>query len=423
MRSDSVRITLGLVVALGGPPALAQLDLDFGGHLKGRALVDHFPDDSVFAGVVGSTGASAESELRLQLQARHGAFSVEADYQMFAILGDNLRIANELTLGGNPTTAGVLDDQRRWFDLTDSLASGSDAELVHRFDRLALTWTSEHTVVRFGRQALSWGNGLFFSPFDIVNPLDPATIDTEYKTGDDTLYGQYLADSGSDLQIAWVRRRDPLTGKLSTDESTVAAKYHHIAEDREYDLLLASNRGRDTFGAGASTGLGGAILRADLLIAEGMEDWRTEFLVNLNYSWTWGGRNVTGAIEYYYNGWGLQGSSYSVADLLGNPELAERLARGETFTIGRHYLGAGATIEVNPLWLLTPNLLMNLQDPSALLQVISQYSLGDNLTFLAALNLPLGASGSEFGGIEALQPPATYFSRSGGVFAQIAWYF
>ena len=60
--------------------------------------------------------------------------------------------------------------------------------------------------LRFGRQALSWGNGLFYAPMDLVNPFDPAAIDTEYKAGDDMLYLQYLQDSGNDLQAAVVVR-------------------------------------------------------------------------------------------------------------------------------------------------------------------------------------------------------------------------
>ena len=68
----------------------------------------------------------------------------------------------------------------------------------------------------------------------------------------------------------------------------------------------------------------------------------------------------------------------------------------------------GVTVEVTPLWLVTPNVFMNVADPSALLQVVVQHSLGDNLPFLAAANLQLGPPGSEFGGIAALQPPDSY---------------
>jgi len=145
-------------------------------------------------------------------------------------------------------------------------------------------------------------------------------------------------------------------------------------------------------------------------------------VTNLSYSWTWWQKNVSGAIEYYYNGFGQRSGSYSLAQLVANPELADRLLRGQTFSIGRHYLAAGLTVEMSPLWLVTPNLFMNLADPSALLQVVTQYSLGDNLSFLAALNLPLGADGSEFGGIPTGIGESN-LSRDAGLFAQLAWYF
>ncbi len=41
---------------------------------------------------------------------------------------------------------------------------------------------------------------------------------------------------------------------------------------------------------------------------------------------------------------------------------------------------------------------------------------------LGNINFPLGASGSEFGGIET-SIPGLYLSGGAGVFAQIAWYF
>jgi hypothetical protein len=416
----------GAVVALVAlMPVLAagdELSTSLGGHLKGRLLADAYPDNSVFRPIAGAAGLSGESELRLNLSASQGDWSVEADYQAFAINGDSVRIAGDLGLAGGPATIGVINDDRRLFDLTDDVVTSSDTLVVQRLDRFALTWTSDHAVVRLGRQALSWGGGLFFSPFDIVNPFDPAAVDTEYKTGDDMLYAQYLRNSGDDIQFAWVARRDPASGNVESDESTIAAKYHGIAGDREYDLLVADNRGRATLGAGGNIGLGGAVVRADLVVSDAVS-WKTELVTNISYSWTWGGRNVSGAVEYYYNGWGLPDGDYSLADVAARPDLAERLARGETFTIGRHYLAGGLTIELTPLWLLMPNLFASLDDGSALAQAVLQHSLGDNLTFLGALNLPLGPDGSEFGGIPAAPGMPAYLSRDAGVFAQLAWYF
>ena len=127
-------------------------------------------------------------------------------------------------------------------------------------------------------------------------------------------------------------------------------------------------------------------------------------------------------MEYYFNGYGQKNGRYDPASLAANPELFRRLVRGETFSLARNYVAMGLTVEVSPLWTVTPNLFANLDDDSALLQVVAQHSLGDNLTVLAALNLSIGPDGTEYGGIETA-PPGRYLSRSGGVFAQIAWYF
>ena len=92
------------------------------------------------------------------------------------------------------------------------------------------------------------------------------------------------------------------------------------------------------------------------------------------------------------------------------------------YNLGRHYLAGSVLIEVSPLWTLTPTLFTNLSDPSGLFQLVSNYSLSDNMTLLGSLNLPLGPNGSEFGGIES-DVPGRYVSVDAGVFAQLAWYF
>jgi hypothetical protein len=327
---------------------------------------------------------------------------------------------------GVPGAAELLfrrfpNDTRRLFDLTSVIADGADSIVLHRLDRVAIAYTGESLVVKLGRQALSWGNGLFFSPLDIVNPFDPATIDTEYKAGDDMAYGQLLLRNGNDVQAAHVWRRDPATGNVDADEATTALKYHGLTERGEYELLVAKSFDAATLAVGGNRSVGGAIWRADMVLTDA-GGWTVEFVTNLSYSWVWSGKNVSGAIEYYYNGFGQRSGAYSLAEIVARPELASRLARGQAFSVGRHYIAAGLTVELTPLWLLTPNLFMNATDPSALLQVIMQYSLGNNLSFLGALNLQLGADGTEFGGIPA-GPEGGFLSRDAGLFAQLAWYF
>jgi hypothetical protein len=143
---------------------------------------------------------------------------------------------------------------------------------------------------------------------------------------------------------------------------------------------------------------------------------------NLSYSWNWRGKNMSGVVEYHFNGLGQHTGHYDPQSLAENTDLLQRLARGESFALGRHYLAGSVMIEMTPLWSVSPTLLMNVSDPSGLLQLISQYSLSDNMTLLGSLNIPLGSSGSEFGGIES-GIEGRYLSSGAGVFAQWTWYF
>jgi hypothetical protein len=173
---------------------------------------------------------------------------------------------------------------------------------------------------------------------------------------------------------------------------------------------------------GGIANLGGAVVRGDLTWTHTDLDNVFSAVTSLSYSWTWGGRNVSGILEYYYNGFGQKNGRYSLQKLLQNPDLLRRLERGELFTLARHYTAASVSVELTPLLILTPNLFVNLEDPSALAQLVVQYDWKQNLLVLAALNLPVGPDGSEYGGIEA-SADGLYFSTGPSVFAQLAWYF
>jgi hypothetical protein len=352
---------------------------EFGGHTKFRIVGQSYPDDSLFRDLVGSSSVDAAGELRLNFSTKSELLSFHADYQLIALRSEFLPV-------------GLPSDDHRLFDFTKTIDDGDDNAILHRLDRFWVGYAGEKAVVRFGRQALSWGNGLFFAPMDLVNPFDPTTIDTEYKSGDDMLYGQYLRESGDDVQGAVVFRRDPSSGDLESDEATVALKYHGFAGENEYDVLVAESYDSTVIGIGGSRSIGGAIWRGDVVFTDSDSDSHVEVVTNLNYSWTWGGRNVSGAVEYYYNGF------------------------------DRHYVAGSMSIEMSPLWMLTPTLVSNVDDPSGLFQLVTNYSLSDNMTFLGSLNIPLGSNGTEFGGANS-GIPNRYLSTDVGVFAQLAWYF
>ncbi len=369
--------------------------------MKLRVVGQTYPSDSLIRDRAGSSSVDTQGELRLNFEAQMGRWSFDANYQLAALNGETFHSS---------------DDKRRLFNLSSVIVAGNTSALLHRLDRLWVGYTSEKTVVRFGRQALTWGNGLFYAPMDLVNPFNPATIDTEYKAGDDMLYAQYLRAGGSDLQLAYVIRRDLMSGAVDADKATIAVKYHGSAGEWEYDTLIAQNYGDPVAGVGARRNIGGAVWSGDIVFTDTESDVRVQLVTNLSYSWNWAGKNMSGALEYYFNGFGQSGGNYDLLALANN--------RTELFALGRHYAAGSVTIEMTPLWGLSPTILVNVRDPSALFQLVTNYSLSDNMTLLGSINLPLGASGTEFGGIQsATQMQVRYFSIDVGVFAQIAWYF
>ncbi|MEJ2370973.1 MAG: MFS transporter, partial [Gemmatimonadales bacterium] len=166
MTSSRMRRSAALVfLSLSAVAAADDLTTEFGGHTKFRLVGQSFPDDSLFRDFVGSDSVDVGADLRLNLKLNSGNWTFDTAYQLVGLQGDGLKLS------------GPPNDDRRLLDLTDIISEGSDSAILHRLDRLWLGYTSEKAVVRLGRQALSWGNGLAYAPMDLVNPFDPASVD------------------------------------------------------------------------------------------------------------------------------------------------------------------------------------------------------------------------------------------------------
>ncbi len=402
--------------------SLAQEDIwSVGGHAKYQFMFTSIPGNSVLRAFDGKELIDHGLETRLSLSARSERWGFNAHPQFIAVHSGSLNAFRQLE-GPGAAGSSVINDDRRWFDLTHELHNeGKNATLL-RLDRLNIGYTGDRAVIRFGRQAISWGNGLLFTPMDILNPFDPSAVDKEYKSGDDMLYGQYLLADGSDVQSVGVVRRDRASGEVAADQSSLAVKYHGFINSSEYDLLAARHYGDDLLGLGFSTDIGGAVWRGDLVWTKTDDANTWSGVAGASYSGVIKGKNWSGFLEYFYNGFGQPHSEYSPAELAFNPELLKRLARGELFNLGRHYLGVSVTLELHPLLNLTPNVFVNLGDPSALAQLVIAYNWKQDVNLLAALNVPLGPDGSEYGGIDSLEPDV-YLSTGPSFFMQLAWYF
>ena len=98
--------------------------------------------------------------MRLNLELRKDGWSFDANYQLAYLNGDGLALGRQLPPGSVRFFGSRLpNDDRRLMNLTHVIDEGSRHAVLHRLDRLWVGYTNEKTVLRFGRQALSWGNG------------------------------------------------------------------------------------------------------------------------------------------------------------------------------------------------------------------------------------------------------------------------
>ncbi|WP_299802826.1 hypothetical protein [uncultured Shewanella sp.] len=400
--------------------ALCATEVQYQGHLKYEYEGYAFSEQSVYRELYGQHQLNQTAQFRYHLGSQwQSGWLAEADYQLLAGYGEH-RFQLTPLADGYLGLSAVIDDEQRLFNLTHTISEHRDFMMLQRLDRAIVGYQTDNNVIKLGRQAITWGNGLFFNPMDFVNPFDPTSLDKEYKTGDDMMYGQHLLADGSDLQAAYVVRRNH-DSDVTYNVATAALKYHGFSHYiHEYELLVAEHYG-DTVAALASIiSVGGAIWATDLVVTLGEQDYLS-LVSNWSYSWVGLEKNMTGSLEYFYNGLGITDGDYSLESLRQHPQLLEKIQRGELYNLSRDYLASSLYIEMTPLWSLSQNLFYNVPDNSALYQLLSLNNLSDELRLTTALSLPIGAKGTEYGGLKF--DDGQYFSFELSLYMQLAWYF
>ena len=410
------------VLALAAAPVLADDEI-FGGHIKYQYTHTDYRADDIFAMFGDDPARDHALDLRLKAEDRRDSWDFAAHYELLALNGDTLATRRNIAAAGFPftgTLSGLPDDRRRLFDLTHAITDRERRATVHRLDRLSLGHGSAHQTLRFGRQAVSWGNGLVFQPLDFVNPFSPIAIDKDYKTGDDMLYGQWLVGEKDDLQAILLPRRDPATHHVESDQSTYAFKFRVRLAAFDIDLLAARHYSENLAGIGVVKSIGGAVWRLDASFTD-LEngDSATSLVTNIDYSWMWGGKNVYGYIEYFRNGVGETDRSLYAAP---SAELSARIVRGELFTLARDYAALGLQVEFTPLFNLHTNLIANLNDGSKFLQLRGVYDWQQDVQLMAGINLPSGDRGTEYGGVPVAGSSA-FASTGRAVYVRGGYYF
>ncbi len=382
-----------------------EVKVQWGGQLRAGGYLSYY-DSKTFYGAVGKNpyyDGFAQFRLKNKINLTERA-SFETHYEAVLQGGDTRKKTTllkqmypQISAGGLYTVADI-DDDRRLFDLTKTIDEDDRRILYHRIDRLVLTMKPDWGTVRLGRQALTWGNGLLFNPMDLFNPFAPTDVVRDYKLGDDMAVVHIPMADSANVQFLYVPRRNPQTSEVEGDQSSVAAKLHLTSGVTEFDLMAAKHYKDAVVGFGGSGNLGEAAWRLDATWTYLRDGWDKDGFLslvgNLDYSWVWWDKNFYGFLEFYYNGLGED--RYEKA--LMNPDLIERLARGEVFTLGRAYLSGNIQYELHPLFNVFFTVINNLEDPSGVLQPRAVWDIAQNFQATFGANIYYGRQNTEYGG-------------------------
>ncbi len=385
-------------------PWYRNISTRWGGRLRTTGFASRVTDDTLFEPVGTGTYYDAGAGLRLTNETFFAdSVYTEIQYELVWLGGDSIRKQNELrdiypTLPDKVYFPGApLNDDRRLMDLADTIKQKDSWFLVQRLDRLYLALLGNQGSLRVGRQAITWGDGFIFNPMDLFNPFPPTAIDRDYKVGDDMINAQYSLKQFGDLQLLYVARRNPDNEAVEFDQASLAGKLHFAIGTNEFDVLTSKNYEDYVIGAGSRGYLGNTAWRLDATwtFLDDGDDYQA-LVANMDYSWVWFKKNFYGFIEYYYNGLGRN----NYADALLDPDVNERLARGELFVLGQNYLSGHIQVELHPLFKLSFTTINNIEDPSGILQPYAVWDITQDLQMTTGLNLYYGRSGTEFGGFE-----------------------
>ena len=396
------------------------LSFPLAGHLKFQQHSIYTDDDSIYSRLNEQNINEQNIDFRLVADKQIGNWNFVAHYQVLFTQGNAVSLQNNLqTL--LPQFASNTEDSQ-WFQLSNNFTTSTNTIGQHKLDRAYIAYNRQQLSIKFGRQVLSWGNGLVFKPMDLFNPFAPNAIDTSYKPGIDMLYGQWLFNSGSDLSALIVPRRNTTSQQLDASESSSAIKWHYFGENIQADIMLAKDYQDTVLGLGLYGSIYDAIWRLDLVPTFTDDDHRhTSFILNVDTAWQWQQKNINGFIEYYRNGFGINPSPYTLVSL--SEDLTQRLSRGQLFNTGRDYFAFGLRSEWTPLLQISPLLILNLNDHSRLFFLQANYSLSQNMNLDIGATLSTGKKGSEFSGIETRLNSNIYFQTGQQLFARLNYYF
>ncbi len=246
---------------------------------------------------------------------------------------------------------------------------GSDGMwLVGRTDRLKIESTLGPTEWSLGRQPITFGQGRFFTPLDLVNPFHPATVDSEYKPGVDAARLDAYPSASTEVTLVAA-----YAGDWTREEMVFAGHGQLTVGVTDLGVFLGEVRGDRVAGLSGVGSIGPVGVYGDVaatLPGDSEEDPFVRVVLGADHRAT---ATTSVGLEIYYQSLGASSPSD-----YGEFGASDRVARGELWTLGRVYGGLSVLQEITPLVMVSVAGLANLADQSALVMPSVSVSVAEN---------------------------------------------
>ena len=282
------------------------------------------------------------------------------------------------SLGSSQTGVGLTAPEV--VELSWQAFEDDDLSLQGRTDRLFIHASFGTTDIRLGRQAISFGHGMFFNPMDLVQPFSFATIDSEYKSGIDALrIDQYF---GMSTQITGLVAyagnwdKEGLIGVLNANTTVGWTDLSLFAGMVRSDMVL---------GTGLATSIGAVGLYGDLTYTlPDSEDEDAFVRTEVGAMWQPFERSTVSGEVYY--------QSVGVSDAEDYLEFAssERFARRELWLMGQTYASVSWMQELTSITGGSFATIVNLNDQSLMLMPSVSVSVSDEVSLVAGGYIGIG---------------------------------
>ncbi len=350
------------------------------GHVKAFATAS-FPYESPILPDAPQGQGFLDQRLTLSL-AVDEVFEAEVAHALTATIGAAQATGSVLGTGVGATAPQALPLTWTAFDDPDSTL-----RLQGRVDRLVLRGHAPQVDLALGRQPISFGNGRFFTPMDLVQPFTPAVIDTEFKPGVDAFrIDVYPSFSSAITGVVAYTGNEGWKGDWTAEEITGAVYGQGTVGVTDLGGMYAWVEGDHVVAATLASAIGPAGVIGDVAVTVPRDDLDEPVFVRATLGMD--GRptgTTTVSAEVYVQSLG----STDPADLLDTLG-SERAMRGEIWLAGIAYLGTSLTQEITPLVTFSLSTITNLTQPSTLILPGISWSIAGNADLAAGAYLPVG---------------------------------